>query len=75
MLDETLALGSRAYELKRESRLFGALPELDSMAVVSVLLGLEERFGITIEDDDVDAEDFETLGSLVLLVAKKSAAR
>ena len=44
--------------------LFGALPELDSMAVAGVLTELEDRLGITIEDDEVDGEMLETFGAL-----------
>ena len=72
MLDEALSLGERAYELTPESRLLGAIPELDSQAVVAVLVGLEERFGMTFDDDEIDADVFSTLGSLVGLVARKS---
>ena len=73
VLDETLSLGQRAYELGPESPLLGALPELDSQAILNVLMGLEETFGITIADDDVDGEVFATLESLVSLVAQKKA--
>ena len=44
--------------------LFGALPEFDSMAVANLLTGLEERLGVLIEDDGVEAEDFATFGTL-----------
>ena len=74
VLDEALGLGSRAYELTADSQLLGSIPELDSQAVLHVLLGLEERFGIEVEDDDVDAEVFETVGSLASLVRGKRDA-
>ena len=47
-----------------DTLLFGALPELDSMAVATLLTDLEDRLGIVIDDDDIDAEIFETFGSL-----------
>ena len=72
VLDETLSLGQRAYELQPDSPLLGALPELDSQAVLNVLMGLEEKFGITIEDDDVSGDVFATFGSLADLVARKA---
>jgi len=71
VLEETLSLGQRAYELNPESELLGAVPELDSQAVLSVLVGIEEQFGIEIDDDEVDAELFATLGALVHLVESK----
>jgi acyl carrier protein len=53
------------------SPLFGHLPELDSMAVATVLTALEDRFGILIDDEDVSAEIFETVGALAGFVAGK----
>jgi acyl carrier protein len=52
--------------------LFGALPELDSMAVAGVLTELEDRLGITIEDDEVDGEMLETFGALTRFAAGKA---
>ncbi len=52
--------------------LFGAIPELDSMTVATLLTELEDRLGITIDDDDVDAEVFETFGSLLRFAEKKA---
>ena len=50
--------------------LFGALPEFDSMAVANFLTALEERLEVVIDDDDVDAEDFASFGSLLMFVEK-----
>jgi acyl carrier protein len=52
--------------------LFGALPEFDSMAVAGLLTELEERLGITIEDDEVDADMLETYGSLLSFTKAKA---
>lgn len=73
-LDEVLSLKGRALGLTRDSPLLGAIPELDSMAVVGLIAGLEERFGIVVDDDDVDGATFETVGSLVDFVVAKQAA-
>jgi len=35
------------------------------MAVVSVVTALEEQYGIVVDDDEISAETFETIGSLV----------
>jgi acyl carrier protein len=45
--------------------LFGALPELDSLAVANFLTAFEERFAVLIEDHDVEAEDFDSFGTLL----------
>ncbi len=74
ILIDTLALGPGAEALDAGSPLLGALPELDSMAVVSLIGALEEHFGISIGDDDISAETFETLGSLAAFVRFKTAA-
>jgi acyl carrier protein len=55
-----------------QTPLFGALPELDSMAVATLLTELEDRLGITIDDDEIDVEMFETFGALVRFAAAKA---
>jgi len=52
--------------------LFGAVPEFDSMAVAGLLTEIEERLGILIEDDDVEAETLETFGSLLTFLRGKA---
>ncbi len=54
-----------------DTPLFGALPELDSMAVAGLLTEIEDRFDILIEDDDIDGDTFETFGSLVAFARAK----
>jgi acyl carrier protein len=73
LLTDVLNLGPAGAALDAGSPLLGALPELDSMAVVSLIAALEDRFGIMIDDDDISASTFETLGSLADFVAQKSA--
>jgi acyl carrier protein len=62
-------------EMTDETPLFGALPELDSMAVAGLLTEMEDRLNITIDDDDVDGELFETFGSLIAFVRTKIEAK
>ena len=65
VLRDILALDdTRVAAFHDATPLFGALPELDSMAVASVLTELEDRLGIVIEDDEVDGEMLETFGAL-----------
>ena len=70
-LVETLRLEDRADWIDDRTPLLGALPELDSMAVLELIVVLEERFEITVEDADVSAEAFETLASLTDLVQSR----
>lgn len=74
ILRDTLNLGDRANALGPASRLLGGIPEFDSMAVVTVLTMLEEQFGIAVDDDEVSADIFETLGTLSEFVDRKLGA-
>jgi len=70
---DALGIGERKYSITAESTLLGSIPELDSMGVVSVITALAEHFDITINDDEINAKTFETLGSLVSFVEQKLA--
>ena len=74
VLDDVLSLRGRAATFRDDMPLLGSLPELDSMAVASVLASLEERFGITIDDDEIDGSTFATVGSLVRYMDGKTGA-
>ena len=74
VLGTTLQLGERIKDLQADTVLLGNLPELDSMAVVSVITALEEYYGIFVEDDEISADTFATLGSLVEFVKQKVEA-
>lgn len=74
LLTDVLQLGERAQSFDESTRLLGSLPELDSMAVVSILTALEERFGLAVEDDEISAETFETVGTLHRYIVNKLPA-
>ena len=71
MLDDVLSLGGRAMAFTADTPLLGALPELDSMAVVTLINTLEERFGIAVNDDEISGDTFANVGSLTAFVADK----
>lgn len=73
VIGEALQLGDRVNGFDESTELFGSIPEFDSMAVVSVITGLEEQFDIEVDDEDISAEIFETLGSLTRFVEEKLA--
>ena len=54
-----------------DTGLFGALPELDSMAVAGLLTEMEDRLEIVIDDDEVDGELLETYGNLLAFARAK----
>jgi acyl carrier protein len=75
LLAETLGISRKLVDkFESDTALFGSLPEFDSMAVAHFLTAIEERLGVIIEDDDVEAEDFATFGTL-LAFAERLAAR
>ena len=74
VLGSALQLGARAQSMDASTPLLGAIPELDSMAVVNVITALEEYFGFTVDDDEIGAAVFATLGSLSAFVEHKLAA-
>lgn len=71
ILDEVLSLNGRSASFNRSTQLLGAIPELDSMAVVSLITSLEEQLGVMVDDDEIDGETFATVGSLTDFVAAK----
>jgi acyl carrier protein len=71
---DTLALGPAGQHLDEHSALLGSIPELDSMAVVQLIGALEEQFGFTVDDDEISAGTFATLGSLAAFVQHKLTA-
>lgn len=74
LLRDVLGLSQeRVDAFEADTPLFGALPELDSMAVAGLLTEMEDRFDILIEDDDIDGDTFETFGSLVAFARGKVA--
>lgn len=73
ILQDILGLSQiQVDNMNADSELFGAIPELDSMAVAGLLTELEEQLDIMIDDDDVDADLFETLGSLTAFAEAKA---
>lgn len=71
ILDEVLSLKGRAQSFDENTALLGAIPELDSMAVVALITSLEDRFGITVDDDEIDGSVFGTVGTLIDFIAGK----
>ena len=73
VVDEVLSLKGRTATFTRDTPLLGAIPELDSMAVVTLITTLEEQFGLVVDDDDIDGATFATVGSLTDFVSSKLA--
>ena len=74
VVGNALQLGARMQAMDASTPLLGAIPELDSMAVVNVITALEEHFDISIADDEIGAATFATLGSLSDFIERKLEA-
>lgn len=68
LLIDILSLDLLVADMDDDMLLLGDVPEFDSMAIVSVITGVEEQFGFTAEDDDLSAEVFESVATLVAFV-------
>lgn len=71
IVGDVLRLGDRTGRLQPDTALLGNIPEFDSLAVIGLITALEDRLGITVHDDDITGETFETLGSLTAFVDAK----
>jgi len=63
---------TRVATFDDDTPLFGALPELDSMAVAGLLTEMEDRLHIIIDDDDIDGEMLASFGALVRFAEHKT---
>jgi len=71
LLKQALHLESDITLFDSATPLLGNLAELDSIGVVNVITLIEEQLGCIIEDDEINAEVFETFGSLVIFIEGK----
>ena len=74
LLGRVLGIEDGARRFEASTALFGAIAELDSRAVITLIAALEEKFDIVVADDEITAEVFETLGSLTEFIERKLAA-
>lgn len=70
ILHDALQLGDEALDFTVDTPLLGVLPQLDSMGVLAVLTALEQKLGLQLHDDEIDASLFETFGSLLEFVSQ-----
>lgn len=64
---------SDAEPLERDTVLMGGFPEFNSLTIVTMILQIEETTGCDIEDDEISAEIFESIGTLADFVQEKMA--
>lgn len=73
LVRDVLVLGAAADDFDENTGLLGSIPEFDSMAVVSIITALEDEYGFVIEDDEISADVFATVGTLAQFVDCKLA--
>jgi len=71
ILRTSLQLGDRANDLQRESPLMGNFPEFNSLTVVGIVSAIEEQTGSSVDDKEITAEIFETVGTLADFIESK----
>ena len=64
VLNEVLGTDHGGGPFTEETLLFGSLPELDSLALVELISAMEDRFGFEMDEEDITAEVYESVGSL-----------
>ena len=70
LLIETLSLDITPEQMDDDALLLGDIPEFDSMAIVSVITALEENYQFTSADDELTAEVFESVETVVTFVSE-----
>jgi len=68
LLIETLSLDITPLEMEDDALLLGDIPEFDSMAIVSIITALEENYQFTSADDELTADVFESITTVVEFV-------
>ena len=71
ILQSTLGVPAGAIRPHPDTPVLGAIPAMDSMSVAGILASLEEQYGIVVDDDEIDADVFSTVGSLTAFVESK----
>ncbi len=73
LLHDNLQIDHKDFQFTLNSQLIGALPEFDSMAILSVISAIESEYHVHLEDDEISAELFETVESLLTFINNKRA--
>ena len=71
ILQSSLGVPEGSIAPHPDTPILGAIPEMDSMSVIAILTSLEEQYGIMVDDDEIDADVFLTVGTLTAFVDSK----
>ncbi len=73
ILQTTLQLGDQAEHLSRETPLMGHFPQLNSLTVMGIISEIEAQTGCAIDDQEISAEIFDTVGNLAAFIHQKNS--
>jgi len=73
LIVERLKLETDPSEIGDDEPLFGEGLGLDSIDALELVLGLEQEFGVKIEDEEVGGEALASVNALAAFVRDKSA--
>ena len=73
LLIDVLSLDISPTEIDDDALLLGDIPEFDSMAIIAVITSLEENYGFSSADDELTAEVFESVETVVDFVQQHLA--
>jgi acyl carrier protein len=69
-IKEFLSRFFKSHDLKPEEDIF-ALGFVNSLLAMQLVAFVEKEFGIKVEDEDLDLDNFRSIGAISRLVAKK----
>ncbi len=70
ILETNLQLNG-AMTWERDTLLLGSIPEFNSLTITSILTSIEDQTGEEVDDSEISAEIFETVGSLADFIGSK----
>jgi acyl carrier protein len=72
-IKEFLSRFFRNHELKDDEDIF-SLGFVNSLLAMQLVNFIEKEFGVEIDDDDLDLDNFRTVDNIDSLIARKTAA-
>lgn len=71
-IKEFLSRFFKSHDLQPDDDIF-ALGFVNSLLAMQLVAFVEKEFGIRVEDEDLDLDNFRSIGAIARLVAKKTA--
>ena len=72
IVKSSLQLGDESNTFDESTQLLGGLPEFNSLTITNIIAEIEVQLDCEVDDGELTAELFETLGSLANFIASKA---